>query len=216
MRAHLTEHLELTNVEWIPNGVSTSDTKPDASASRDCVVLAAGHYYRRKRFEELVECWPGVVRRVPHARLAIVTNAPQSLRSLVTRSAVASSISLQPLLPATQLHRMMAAATLFALPSTAEAFGLVYAEALSVGTPVLTSTDCGLAALVSSPDAPLGWVSDAKDPASLTRSIVGAIESPDECRRRGLSGSRVVRERFTWQANAYAVLNAFGRLGARA
>ncbi len=214
MRAHLTDHLELTNVEWIPNGVDIHVAEPDAGASRDCVVLAAGHYYRRKRFEELVDCWPAVLRRHPHARLAIVTNAPQSLRSRVTRSAASGSISLHPLLPASQLRHMMAAATLFALPSTAEAFGLVYAEALRVGTPVLMSADCGLASLVSSPDAPLGWVIDPTNPDSLINNIVDALARPDECVRRGQAGSCIVRERFTWRANASAVLNAFGRPGA--
>lgn len=215
MRVHLSEHLGLTNVRWIPNGVEIHDAGPRPESSSGAVVLAAGHYYRRKRFEELLDCWPHVRSHHPSARLIIVTNAPDSLRARALGRGLTDSVTLHPLLPATQLRQLMNAATLFALPSVAEAFGLVYAEALSVGTPVLMSSDCGVAPLVSSPENPLGWVIDPRDPASLSNTLIDALAQPRECRARGAAGASMVREKFTWRANADAVLDAFGQAGAR-
>ncbi len=216
MRKHLADTLGVSNVKWIPNGVVAEDVSAGPAAGQGTEVLSAGHYYRRKGFEELVAAWPLVRARHRNARLTLVTDAPDSLARLISRSTASDSISLLPLQPAAKLRSLMQTALLFALPANGEAFGLVYAEALSVGTPVLMTSDCGLASLVSSPSEPLGWVLPTRTPRAIADAIIYSLDFPEDAHNRGVAGQRIVNQRFTWQANAVAVLGAFGRGAASA
>lgn len=211
MQDHITRVMPDVHVQLVPNGVSPAPVglgmhrKVNISPR----VLAACHYYRRKGLEELVEAWPAVLAKHPGAVLEIHTNAPSSLRQLVMQSAARDSIELQGMIPAPELRLRMAEADLFALPSRGEAFGLVYAEALSVGTPVLMSQDCGLAAEVSQEHCSMGYVVAECSAKTLADAINKVLSNPGDLRQRGLRGKKHVDRHYTWQANASAVIGIF-------
>lgn len=211
MRRHLAERLGLARVVCVPNGVELMEVDEQKEKG---LVVAATHYYRRKGLEELVEAWPRVVKAVPRARLEMVTNAPESLVELVRRSPVRESISLLPLEAPEALRRRMARASLFALPSVGEAFGLVYAEALSVGTGVLMTRDCGMADLVGDVKSPLGVVIEQVSVASVAAGVVTALRHGAWLRGCGERGAVCVRSMFTWEANARVMLGVMRAFGA--
>lgn len=210
MRRHLAEKLGLSRVVCVPNGVEWMDVQ---EKREEKLVVAATHYYRRKGLEELVEAWPRVVEAVPRARLELVTNAPESLAELVRRSPVRESMALLPLEASDALRRRMARASLFALPSVGEAFGLVYAEALSVGTGVLMTRDCGMAELVGDVTSPLGVVIEQVSVASVAAGVVMALRHGAWLRGCGERGAACVRSTFTWEANARVMLGAMRAFG---
>lgn len=94
-----------------------------------------------------------------------------------------------------------AAADVFVLPTLYEPFGLVCLEAMAAGLPVVTSTACGAAELIT--EGVEGLVTDALDVEAISGAIHRAIAKPamgDAARKRA--------ERFTPQAMAgeYAAL----------
>ena len=110
-----------------------------------------------------------------------------------------------------RLRAVYAAATVFALPSLAEGFGLPVLEAMAQGTPVVTSSGTATADVAGD----TAVLVDPRDPAALAAAIGELAE--DEDRRQALGRAGQDRAaRFTWRATAQGYLDAFRRAASRA
>ncbi len=89
-------------------------------------------------------------------------------------------------------------ASLFALPSHQENFGLAVAEAMAAGVPVLVSPAVNLANDILAHGA--GWVAP-RDPASWEQALRLILNDADELERRGRR-ARSAAERYRWPAVA--------------
>src|SRR5207237_8833385 len=85
-------------------------------------------------------------------------------------------------------------ASLLALPSYQENFGIVVVEALACGVPVLISEHVNLADDVVAANA--GWVTSL-DPAAMRGALLDALRDTDERDRRGAAG-RTLAAGFQW------------------
>ena len=215
MRDWLSRTMGWRGVELLPNGASLAGAPPPprpASLDGRFVILAAANYYRRKGLEELVAAFDVVARAHVDAELHLVTPAPRGLLRRIERTAHRDRIRVHPPMDSQALLGWMAWADLFALPSWREAFGLVYAEALAAGTPVLATTDSGFACeaqawAASGRTAPASIV-PPRDHTALVHELDHALRSRDELAAMARSGAELVNERFTWDHNAKALLAA--------
>ena len=90
-----------------------------------------------------------------------------------------------------------ARADLFVLPTYSENFGIVAAEALWAGLPVITTKGTPWAELESG----CGWWIDLPPKESLERALSEAMSSaPGELAEMGRRGHRLVEEKYTWPA----------------
>lgn len=205
-----------TNVVLLPNGAVRAKVPPaprPRSMDGRFVVLSAANYYRRKGFEELVEAVERVGAEREDLDLHLVTDAPRSLQRRVRRSPMAARIHLHVPMAPEDLLGWMAWADLFALPSWHESFGLVYAEALAAGTPVLATSDSGFACEAQrwaeeGHPAP-ALIVPPHDVGAIASALAGVIHDPLHGRTAAASGAALVAERFTWERNARALLQAF-------
>jgi glycosyltransferase involved in cell wall biosynthesis len=92
---------------------------------------------------------------------------------------------------------LMVAADLVVLPSVAEAFGLVLAEALYLGTPVLTTRVGGIPEIVD--DGVDGVLVAAGDACALAGALVALLNDPDARLRLARQGSQKIQERFSFE-----------------
>lgn len=120
-----------------PNPVATS--RLDGPRLLAVGRLAADDRY--KGFDTLIEALPRVRREFPLAHLRIVGTGDDlpRLRELAARVGVAAAVHFLGRLDDDALRSEYAAAELFALPSRAEGFGLVYLEAMVHGKPCLAA-----------------------------------------------------------------------------
>jgi teichuronic acid biosynthesis glycosyltransferase TuaC len=172
------------------------------------VVLAAANYYRRKGLEELVAAFSVACRDVPDAELHLVVAAPNSLREQIAVSGVAERIVVHDPMAPDELRQWMVWADVFALPAWSEAYGLVYAEALSAGTPTILTDDCGFADVVRRLEVTgdcAAWVIPPRDHGALSAVLAEAANAPQRCAEMGLAGRRFADRELGWNRNARAL-----------
>jgi glycosyltransferase involved in cell wall biosynthesis len=112
---------------------------------------------------------------LPEARVLLIGRRPAELPARVEATGPVRSV-------ATHLRR----ATLFVLPSHQEGFGIVAAEALATGLPVVTTPSGGPEALITESGG--GVVLSGFSPEELAEVVRGLLTDParlEEMRRRG-------------------------------
>ncbi|EMG37532.1 glycosyltransferase [Desulfocurvibacter africanus PCS] len=157
------------------------------------LVLAAGRFSHYKGFEVLVRAAGLLPERV---RVVIAGDGPlrRDLLRLAQELGVEDRVSMPGSLPEAQLHALMAGCDCFCLPSVArsEAFGLVLAEAMRFGRPLIASRLTGSGMGVLNEEGVTGLAFEPGDALALASAVRRLMD--DACLRESLG--RAGRERF--------------------
>ena len=106
-----------------------------------------------------------------------------------------------------------ARADLFVLPTYSENFGIVVAEALWAGVPVITTKGTPWSELEIPSSSRCGWWIDLPPTASLDRALAEAMASPPEVlSEMGRRGRLLVEAKYTWEAAAKPLVAAYQKL----
>jgi glycosyltransferase involved in cell wall biosynthesis len=103
---------------------------------------------------------------------------------------------------------LLTQAAFLVLPSQQENFGIVVAEALACGTPVLVSDNVGLASEIEA--AQLGWVT-SREPTDLRCRVTEILASDEERYRRGAAGRSYAAGHFVWSQVAQDLIALYNR-----
>ncbi len=194
-------------VAVIPNGV---ELPPDAfsarsgpSAMRTALFLSRVH--PKKGLLDLVAAWATV--QPKGWRMRIVGPDADGHRAEVAAAARASGrgddFVFEDEIDGEEKWRAYREASLFILPSHSENFGLVVAEALACGLPVITTTGTPWSELL---ERKAGWWV-APGSATLGPALHEATNLSDpELREMGARGAVWVGESFTWDSVAARML----------
>jgi glycosyltransferase involved in cell wall biosynthesis len=195
-------------VSRIRNGI---EERPDAgpvAGDRGQEVLFVARLHPRKRVMAFAEMAALVSREHPAARFVVVGPDEGDLPALREFMAAHPDVPLSydgPLAPGAVTGRL-ARAAVYVLPSLREVFPMTVLEALSVGTPVVLTEDCGIADELRVREAAL--VTDGS-PADLARATA-AILSDDGLRDRLDRGMRLaLAEAFSIRATVDALLRRY-------
>ena len=104
----------------------------------------------------------------------------------------------------------MAAATVFCLPSLSEGFGLPLLEAMSAGTPVVTSAGTATEEVVGA----AGLVVDPTDTGAIGEAL-GTVLSDRRLTDRLVAAGHERASSFTWEATAAATVSVYREAMAR-
>ena len=160
-------------------------------------VLFLSRLHPRKGLADLVEAWA----RVPRTGWRLVVAGPDSngQRALLEARCAAGrldDVSFPGEVLGEAREALYARADLFVLPSFSENFGLVVAEALARGVPVITTRGTPWQELET---RRCGWWIDP-GVAPLAEALQGAMALSDGARRdMGLRGRQLVSDAYTWE-----------------
>jgi phosphatidyl-myo-inositol dimannoside synthase len=203
-------------VELLPAGVAADTYHPavDGRQVRDrhglgsapvCVCIS--RLVPRKGQDRLIQAWPGVVARVPEARLLLVGGGPyeRRLRRLAAASPAGDRIHLTGEVPWEELPAHYAAGDVFAMPCRTrwlgldlEALGVVFLEAAAAGLPVVAGRSGGAPETVV--EGVTGTVVDGRRPGPVGRAVAVLLADPPRARAMGAAGRHRVEAEFSWQA----------------
>ena len=215
-------------VEVVHPGVDLSTFRPqDRTAARrdlglpeDAVVLLfAGRIQPLKAPDVLLRAVAVLLHRTPELRSRLVVpvvggpsgtglDKPTALAHLAQRLGIDDVVRFVPPVAQPELARWYAAATLVAVPSYNESFGLVAVEAQACGTPVLAAAVGGLTTAVR--HGVSGVLLDDHDPATWAAALDRIVGNPVLLDRLRIGAVEHAKD-FSWDATAAATLEVYER-----
>jgi glycosyltransferase involved in cell wall biosynthesis len=163
------------------------------------LVVNLGRINFKKGLDILIRSFAQIARGREDLRL--VLDGPDNegygsvVRRLLAEHDVLGKTTLTGLLEGKDRFAVMQQAEVFALPSYTENFGLVVAEAMSTGVPVVISDQVNIWPEVLQADAGLVVPCDPQATAEALRSL---LDDPARARQMGRNGRKWVAEHLSW------------------
>ena len=161
-------------------------------------VLFVGRTFGRKGGPELLEGFRALHARDPRATLDVVGPPPGPEQPGVTWHG--------PVYHRPTLNGLYARATIFALPSRYEGFGIPFLEGMAHGLPCVGARVCAVPEVVL--DGETGLLVPPGDPRALGEALVALAEDPARGVAMGRAGRAAVEDRWTWEGTGRRIVDA--------
>ncbi|MFA5785574.1 MAG: glycosyltransferase family 4 protein [Actinomycetota bacterium] len=200
----------------LPNGVDPAlfSPAPRLSGTGDAdapTLLFIGRLEPRKGFEYAVRAWVLVKKRRPRARLVVVGEGAERQRCVeMVPPEMRGDLVLAGTVSADSLPSYYQSADVFMAPSLGgESFGIVLAEAMAAGIPVVASEVSGYHDVLSGTGA--GILVPPGDAEALAAGVESLLA--DEATRKGMGkAGREAARRYSWETLVEGVLEIYQRV----
>jgi glycosyltransferase involved in cell wall biosynthesis len=183
----------------MPNPVEAAANQVNANSTKECFfILSVGRLEAQKDHSTLVRAFAQITHQFPQWHLRIVGEG--SLRTNLSRLIKDLNLQAKVTLPGVThtIANEYVDANVFVIPSRYEAFGLVTAEAMSYGLPVVGFADCsGTNELIE--EGRTGFlVQPGQDRVeALAYTLANLMNEPSLRKRMGDAGRDVIIARFS-------------------
>lgn len=185
----------------VPNPVVPAIGQADPGAKKPrYVLLSVGRLDSQKDHATLLRAFARIATAYPDWELRIVGDGPlrRELAALVNDLGLEARVCMPGVM--SDIGVEYRAADAFVIPSRYEAFGLVTAEAMSYGLPVIGFADCpGTNELIQAGSTGLLAAAGADRVASLAGGLASLLSDPDLRRQLGDAGKLAIGQRFSAQ-----------------
>ena len=163
----------------IPNGIDVSEYKcrmPDFKPKVKKQILFLSRIHEKKGIEHLINVWEQLYKQYPEWNVVIAGNGEeayiQQLKAMIISKGLQNCVEIIPPVFGEDKHKLYCESSLFVLPTYSENFGMVIAEAMSCGVPVVTTNGTPWQELN---EKHLGWCIDLNI-ENLANTISAAID----------------------------------------
>lgn len=162
-------------------------------------IVTVGRLLARKRHADVMKALAVLAGRHPTLRYVIVGDGPErvALQGLAMRLGVADRIEMCGELAPEEALRRARQCTLLAMPSTEEAFGVPYIEAMAAGMPAIGCRGEPGPEEIAAAGGGFVLVPPG-DIERLTQRIDELLSSPQRLREEGRRARQTIAAHFTW------------------
>ncbi len=198
----------------IHNGISLGQFQPEGGSTdngRPSILCIAAHN-EKKGLDTLIEAFHQVTQEEPDTSLVLVGEGPlrSGLEAIVRRYGLQERVKFLGLQARAEIARLLGDCAMLVLPSRAEPFGLVLAEAMAARRPVAATTVGGIPEVVEHEKT--GLLVPPDRPDALAAAILRLLRSPDLRQRLAAAGYERVSRRFSAERMGAAYEALFDRL----
>jgi glycosyltransferase involved in cell wall biosynthesis len=181
-----------------------------AAPDREPTVVSLGHLVARKRHSDVLRALWLLRERRPDLRYVIVGDGPERtpLQRLAADLGLSERVTFTGQLRHEAAVERMRRGHVFALPSTDEAFGVAYVEAMAGGLPAIGALgEPGPEEISSAGDGMV--LVPPGDPEQLAEAIEDLFRDPRLCAALGKLARGTVERSFSWEACGRATVRAY-------
>jgi glycosyltransferase involved in cell wall biosynthesis len=205
---HVTSELERAELEnlgipvgrvaVIANGIDVpelAELSPDLAPAPTPYVLSLGRINWKKGLDRLI----AAMNYVPDAELLIAGNDEEKyqprLEAMVRELRLAARVRFLGPVQDARKWSLMRSASVFAMPSYSENFGIAALEAMACGCPVVVTPGVGLAGAIERAGA---GIAVSGEPEQLGAALAALISDPIRRARMGTAGTKLAAQEFSW------------------
>jgi teichuronic acid biosynthesis glycosyltransferase TuaC len=192
-------------------GTDLPATQRPARLAGDAPALVTiAHLVARKRHADVLRALAVLSQRHPTLRYAVIGDGPEriALEGLAARLGVAARVDFLGQLAPEQAIALARRCTLFVMPSTDEAFGVAYVEAMAAGIPAIGCRgEPGPEEIAAAGDGFL--LVPPGDIERLTQRIDELLSDSHRLREAGQRARATVAGNFTWEHCGEQTLAAY-------
>jgi glycosyltransferase involved in cell wall biosynthesis len=176
--------------------LGTDLPEPPPARSERPLLATVGHLVARKRHADVIRA----LRSLPeNVRYLVIGDGPEreSLAALARSEGVAGRVQFAGQLEQVEALRRARAAWLFVMPSTEEAFGVAYIEAMAAGVPAIGARGEPGPAEIARCGGGIELVAPG-DPDVLAAAIGALLDRPERLAELSAEARATVATHFTW------------------
>ncbi|MFZ2631961.1 MAG: glycosyltransferase [Desulfosalsimonadaceae bacterium] len=192
-------------VAVVPNGVDTKVFKPgDPNADMDRYVLFVGRLVEQKGVDFLLRAFVHVLKRFPNIELKIVGTGPceSAYKRLADCLLIGDRVRFVGWKVGLELSQLYQSASVVAVPSIYEPFGMTALEAMACARPVVASNTGGLKEIIRHEET--GCLVAAGDHLDLAQWIIKLLDRKSLRQELGYRAGRMVHESTDYQWSSVA------------
>jgi glycosyltransferase involved in cell wall biosynthesis len=179
---------------YVGSNVHMPEGEPQNDNYQNQNILMVGTNWELKGGPALVDAFKNILKTHPQARLTIVGCSPV----LDT-----PNVNVVGLVPVDEVANYYREASIFCLPTTWEAFGVAFIEAMAHKLPIVATNIAAIPDFVLEGES--GHLIQPGDVDGLTTALLDLLNNPEKCRLYGEEGYRLVQERYNWKIVAAEV-----------
>ena len=181
-----------------------------AQAYAQPTVVTTGHLVARKRHADVLRAVALLRDRHPALRYLVIGDGPEraALRALAAELGMSDRVELAGQLEHGEALRRTRRASLLAMPSTDEAFGVAYVEAMAGWLPAIAAAGEPGPEEIRSAGGGLSLVAP-EDVAALAARIDALLGDEQALRAEGERARATVQRAFSWEACGAATVAAY-------
>ena len=199
-----------------PYGVNLSEFRPAPKRDQIFRVLHVGQITVRKGIGHLLQAVEPLIRKGPLPRqvkveLWLIGETDSSVTRLLRQ--YSGIFELKGIIPRKDLWKYYSQASVLVLASIEDGFGLVLAQAMACGLPIISTTNTGADDLIT--NGVQGFIVPIRSPESIREKIQWMLDNPAQRDQMAAAALERVKTLGGWDRYGDAVQSVYNQLAAR-